>query len=142
MNANPRPVVIALDGSPRAAKVFDVGLALASALGAPLHVLRTVGIEGEAHEHLDEKTPAEQREAVISAAARDLRTIVQSAPAEMHVVVASPVAGICAWLKEHDARLLVIGTHGYGTLERLLGTTASRLVEQASCDVYVVRAGA
>jgi nucleotide-binding universal stress UspA family protein len=35
---------------------------------------------------------------------------------------------------------LVIGTHGYGALEKLLGTTASRLVERASCDVYVVRA--
>jgi nucleotide-binding universal stress UspA family protein len=140
MSSNERPVVIAVDGSPRAAQVFERGFALAQALGAPVHVLRTVGIEGEAHEHLDEKTPEEVRDATVQAAERDLRTIVQTRSAEAHVLVAAPVSGICAWVKDHDARLLVIGTHGYGALEKLLGTTASRLVERASCDVYVVRA--
>lgn len=139
MSSNERPVVIALDGSPRAAQVFEQGMGLAQALGAPVHVLHTVGIEGEAHEHLDEKTPAEVRAHAVQAAERDLRTVIQGRPAEAHVLVAAPVSGICAFAKERDARVLVIGTHGYGAFEKLLGTTASRLVEQAPCDVYVVR---
>jgi nucleotide-binding universal stress UspA family protein len=140
MSLSERPVVIALDGSSRAAHVFEQGVAVARALGAPVHVVRTVGIEGEAHEHLEERSPEEVRDAAVASAARDLRVLVGSHPAEVHVLIAAPVSGVCGWVKDHDARLLVIGTHGYGTIEKLLGTTASRLVERASCDVYVVRA--
>jgi nucleotide-binding universal stress UspA family protein len=133
-------VVIAVDGSPRAERVFARGLALAQSLGAPVHVVRTVGIEGEAHERFDEKSPSEVRDSVVQAAERDLRTLVAGRSAEAHVIVASPVSGICAFAAGYDAQLLVIGTHGYGAIEKLLGTTAARLVERASCDVYVVRA--
>jgi nucleotide-binding universal stress UspA family protein len=140
MSSSERPVVIALDGSPRAARVFEQGVALATALGAPVHVVRTIGIEGEAYEHLEERSPSEVRDEAIASATRELRVIVGSQPAEVHVLVASPVSGVCDCVKQCDARLLVIGTHGYGTLEKLLGTTAARLVERAACDVYVVRA--
>ncbi len=139
--SDPRPIVIAVDGSPRASEVLNAGLALAHALGAKVHVVRTVSIEGEAHETLAERTPSEVRDDVASDAARDLRVLLYHAhtDAEAHVLVAAPVAGVCGFAKGVNARLLVVGTHGYGAIEKLLGTTAARLVEEASCDVHVVR---
>jgi nucleotide-binding universal stress UspA family protein len=35
--------------------------------------------------------------------------------------------------------LIVIGSHGYGGLDRVLGTTAARVVNHALCSVLVVR---
>lgn len=140
-NPDTRPIVIAVDGSPRAPEVLAAGIALARALGAKAHVVRSVSIEGEAHETLAERTPAEVREDLASDAARDLRVLLYHAhsDAEAHVLVAAPVAGICEFARRVDARLLVVGTHGYGAIEKLLGTTASRIVEHAPCDAYVVR---
>jgi universal stress protein F len=34
---------------------------------------------------------------------------------------------------------VVIGSHGYGGLDRVLGTTAAKIVNHASCSVLVVR---
>lgn len=141
MNANDSPVVIAVDGSPRAALVLERGLALAKALGAKAHVVRAVSIEAEAHEQLVEKTPEQMRDDLQSDAARDLRVLLYHAhsDAEAHAIVAAPISGVCAFAAEHHAQVLVVGSHGYGALERLIGTTAARLVEHAPCDVYVVR---
>ena len=36
----------------------------------------------------------------------------------------------------------MIGSHGYGGLDRILGTTAARVVNHALCSVFVVRASA
>ena len=42
--------------------------------------------------------------------------------------------------KEHDAAVLVVGTHRHGRLARLLlGSTARGVIEQAPCPVLVVR---
>ena len=35
--------------------------------------------------------------------------------------------------------MIVIGSHGYGGLDRILGTTAARVVNHALCSVFVVR---
>ena len=40
------------------------------------------------------------------------------------------------------ADLIVIGAHGYGRLDRLLGTTASKVVNHADRDILVVRSSA
>lgn len=136
-----RPIVIAVDGSPRAAKILEAGLTLARAVGGRVLVVRAVSIEGEAHETLSERTPVEVRDDVASDARRDLRVLLYHAhtDAEAHVLVAAPVSGVCGFAKDVGARLLVVGSHGYGTLEKLLGTTAARIVEEAPCDVLVVR---
>src|SRR5262249_52175656 len=47
---------------------------------------------------------------------------------------------ICSAAREHDVDLIVIGSHGYGLLDRLLGTTAAKVVNHADRSVLVVRA--
>jgi len=46
---------------------------------------------------------------------------------------------LCSVARDEQAELIVIGSHGYGGIDRLLGTTAARVVNHADCSVLVVR---
>jgi nucleotide-binding universal stress UspA family protein len=48
---------------------------------------------------------------------------------------------VCETAKADGVDLVVIGSHGYGGIDRLLGTTAAKIVDHAPCSVYVVRTG-
>lgn len=61
------------------------------------------------------------------------------AGAKSHVRLGQPADVICDIAKEIGADMVVIGAHGYGLVERLLGTTASKIVHRAPCSVLVVR---
>jgi nucleotide-binding universal stress UspA family protein len=55
------------------------------------------------------------------------------------VVVGRPATEIVRFLQEAGADLLVMGTHGYGGVKRLLlGSVADQVVRQATCPVLVV----
>ena len=51
-----------------------------------------------------------------------------------------PWEALCDAARASGARLMVIGAHGHRALGRLLGTTASRVLERAPCTVVAVRA--
>ena len=55
------------------------------------------------------------------------------------VVVGRPAAEIVRFAREHEADLIVMGTHGYGSVKRLLlGSVADQVIRQAACPVLVV----
>jgi nucleotide-binding universal stress UspA family protein len=70
--------------------------------------------------HLREEVPTELLEAV-------------------DVKVGIPWDAICQEAKRIHADLIIVGSHGYGTLDRILGTTAAKVVNHAECSVMVVR---
>lgn len=80
---------------------------------------------------------------LLDAARRELTTLADEVGPEriggVDVDFASPWSGICEAAKKHDVELIVIGAHGYGLLDRLLGTTASKVVNHADRSVLVVR---
>jgi len=52
----------------------------------------------------------------------------------------SPAASILDYAREHDADLIVMGTHGHPTPERFLaGSVAERVAREAPCPVLTVR---
>ena len=53
--------------------------------------------------------------------------------------LAIPWQGICEAARRVGADLIVIGSHGYGGLDRLLGTTAAKVVNHARVSVMVVK---
>ncbi len=56
------------------------------------------------------------------------------------VLVGDVVASIVAFTSQHSTALLVMGAHQRSTvLERIVGTVISRLADQTSCPVLVVR---
>ena len=42
-------------------------------------------------------------------------------------------------MADADFDLIVIGSHGFGTIDRILGTTAAKVVNHAERNVLVVR---
>lgn len=56
-----------------------------------------------------------------------------------HSLERSPAAGLDGWAQEHQADLIVVGSHGYRGLQRwLIGSVAEATVRHAPCSVMVV----
>jgi universal stress protein F len=56
------------------------------------------------------------------------------------VAVGVPWQAVCETARKLEADLVVIGSHGYSGFDRVLGTTAAKVVNHAHCSVLVVRA--
>jgi nucleotide-binding universal stress UspA family protein len=61
------------------------------------------------------------------------------AVAGTHVRIGQPADVVQDVAREIGADLVVIGAHGYGPIERLIGTTASKIVHRSHTSVLVVR---
>ena len=142
---NVRRILVGLDGSPRETLVLAAAQDLALRFGAALRLVRAVGIPPEipAEAWL---APACSLKAYLEQAAHDgLERCAQTlcdalrSSCTLHVVVASPWEALCLCAQTQQAELIVIGSHGYGGLDRILGTTAARVVNHAPCSVFVVR---
>jgi nucleotide-binding universal stress UspA family protein len=55
------------------------------------------------------------------------------------VEVGSPAAEIVRYAHDHAAQVIVLGSHGHGSVRRfMLGSVADRVLRQASCPVMLV----
>jgi nucleotide-binding universal stress UspA family protein len=139
-----KKILVALDGSPRQEGVLRAACELARRTDAKLVLFRAVTMPRELPPETyliaepDLITVLERRATV------DLEAIAKGVPAGLldglRVAVGSPWDSICRMAKEADTDLIVIGSHGYDTLDRLLGTTAGKVVNHADRAVLVVRA--
>lgn len=139
----PNPIVVGLDGSQRQQAVFDTAVALADETGAPVHLCRAVTVPVSIPAAAWTMQGDELADYLVSHAREELQTLVarlpEGAQGPVHVKLGQPAEVLCDVAREVDAQTLVIGSHGYGTVERLLGTTASKVVNYAPCNVLVVR---
>jgi nucleotide-binding universal stress UspA family protein len=67
------------------------------------------------------------------------RTVPAGVVAGVRVELGTPWRSILDAARRAGADLVVIGSHGYGGLDRLLGTTAAKVVNHADRSVLVVR---
>jgi nucleotide-binding universal stress UspA family protein len=136
-------ILVCLDSLPRSTAVLAAAVDLATRTGAKLDLLRTVGIPTDIHGGLVGLSPAELSERLAEWAHADLATFAASAPPGMvegrHVRVGTPWDAICREAISLDVDLIVLGSHGHTVLDRLLGTTAARVVNHADRSVLVVR---
>jgi nucleotide-binding universal stress UspA family protein len=121
-----------------------MAVAEAQSNGAELVLLRAVGIPadspytGTAMSPTDVLNVLEQRAEVdLTELARDL--IPAGVPWKVLVDTNTAWPAICSTAQAIDAALIVIGAHGYGAIDRMLGTTAARVVNHADRSVLVVR---
>lgn len=139
----PKIIVAAVDTSPRASGVLDEAIDLAQKLGGKLVLVRAVGIPYEIPSEALTASPDAVPEILERLAKEDMDRRVASVPAglvqsiEVHTGV--PWQVICREADKAKADLIVIGSHGYHGIDRLLGTTASRVVNHADRSVLVVR---
>lgn len=135
-----RTILAGLDGSAREAEVFRTAAGLAARDGATLHVCRAVSIPIGMPDIVWSMSMVQLDATLITEAERAMAARIADVPgAKSHVRLGQPADAIIDIAKEIGADLVVIGAHGYGPLERLLGTTASKIVHRAPCSVLVVR---
>lgn len=136
-------ILVALDGSARAPHVLAVAVDLARRTGAKLHLYRAVGIPAELPALAFSLSPAAVASLLERLAKEELDELAKGVPidvlAGVRVSLAIPWQGVCEAAHLVKADLIVVGSHGYAGLDRLLGTTAAKIVNHAEHSVMVVK---
>jgi nucleotide-binding universal stress UspA family protein len=139
-----KTILVALDTSPRAPYVLAAAIDLAHRTSARLTLFRSVGVPPEIdQEEVIGMPPKAFAEKLVASAKQALMRFREEVPSELleavEVKVGTPWGAICDEARKIKADLIVIGSHGYGGLDRILGTTAAKVVNHADCSVLVVR---
>jgi len=139
-----KTILVGADGSARQKAILSAAAELARRTRAKLILFRAVSLPTELPPEAylmapDEVTKILERraQAALEEAARDVPS---ELIAKLHVAIGVPWQTICRAAKEDDADMIVIGSHGYDTLDKVLGTTAAKIVNHADRSVLVVRA--
>ena len=136
-------ILVCLDASPRAPFVLEAAADLARRTGSRLCILRTIGIPAEIDQELLVHSAAGVIETMTAKAKSDLAKLAETLPESsvegIHVHVGTPWDSICREAKLLDADLVVLGSHGYSGFDRILGTTAAKVVNHCDRSVMVVR---
>lgn len=139
-----KSVMACLDTSPRAASVLAAAHDLARRSGASLVLFRSVGLPPELEGELLTMAPQDVGGELLRRAEADLRdraaALTPGAVADVRVRIGVAWDAICTEARELDCDVIVIGSHGYTVLDRLVGTTAAKVVNHADRSVLVVRA--
>lgn len=135
-------LLVAVDGSPRAETVVTAAARMAELANAELVLFRAIGRSSDMpREVLNLMDSLE--DVLIANAHAELERIAASLPKDRveRIVTSFATAwdGICQTARELDVDLIVIGSHGYSGLDRVLGTTAAKVVNHADRNVLVVR---
>ena len=137
-----KKILVALDGSPRAPEVLAYAESLARLTGARLVLFRSFGIPPDmalAWPASDQPLESSLR----TEARRYLDACAEKLPGDVlagvRVEIGIPWQAVCSAAVDEHADLIVIGSHGYGGVDYLLGTTAAKIVNHADRPVLVVR---
>jgi nucleotide-binding universal stress UspA family protein len=140
---HPKIILAAVDNSRRAAGVLAEAIDLAQKLGGKLVLVRAVGIPHEIPAEAFTESPRGVAEILERIARQELEAQARAVPegliSKLLVTTGVPWEVICRDAEQEKADLIVIGSHGYSGIDRLLGTTASRVVNHANRSVLVVR---
>jgi nucleotide-binding universal stress UspA family protein len=137
-------ILVALDASPNASAVLDAAIELATKLDARLLLLRAVRLPVEPlPDNSFAAPPTQLVDAFIETAKRDLAELASRIPAHLFEGATAEVGvawdAICSHGRDHDVDMIVIGSHDYRLIDRILGTTAAKVVNHADRPVLVVR---
>jgi nucleotide-binding universal stress UspA family protein len=136
-------ILVALDASPRAPLVLADAARLAGLTGAKLILFRAIGVPPEMPREIFANTDVRLEDMLRSNAHHALQDLARAISPELveqlTTELATPWDGIVRAAKAHDVDLIVLGAHGYGTLDRMLGTTAAKVSNHADRNVLIVR---
>lgn len=141
-----RHILLATDFSPHSALALKRAVELAKNYGAKLSLIHAVEqvvypsdsdfLIAEPYDYL------ETDQLIYDNAVERLDNMAKKIELEnvQHEVTwGSPKYAVLSYAEAQNVDLIVAGSHGRHGLARMLGSTASRLVNNASCDVVVVR---
>lgn len=135
-------ILVGLDDSPRAHLVLAAAAQLAALTRARLVLFHAVGVVPDpARAGVSADVPLEQR--LLAEARAKLVALAKDVPADtieaIEVALATPWDGIYRIAKDLEADLIVVGSHGYRVLDRILGSTATKVVNHADRNVLIVK---
>ena len=133
-------VMAALDGSARAPGVFRAACGIAAPFGARIYVFRAIDVPPEFPAAAAYKD-GDPLPAFLERQAREQLSFITHATqrviVEPPIIVQShqPWRAIVETSQRLSIDLIVMGSHGYAGLDRLLGTTAGKVANHATCNV-------
>ena len=134
-------ILAAVDGSVRSRGVFDAALELADRFDAQVHLFRSVAVPPEfpaaarmPADGLPDWLAKEGRRSLAELAAGHPRAVIEAPD----MTTVQPWKAILAAAVRLKADLIVIGSHGHGGWDRILGTNASKVADHADRSVLVV----
>ncbi|MDP8924355.1 MAG: universal stress protein [Chloroflexota bacterium] len=139
----PTHILVGIDGSPHSRAAWHFALELARCFGGRLTAMHVVvvtpvwssfdrsALGAEAAEQAARAYGQHLLDEARSLAGDEIETVLRFGP---------PAEAICQRAVDSSADLIVLGSRGLGTLERLvMGSVSSAVVRQAPCSVLVVR---
>jgi nucleotide-binding universal stress UspA family protein len=142
-----RALLVATDGSLAAGAALDEAIALAAETGAAVAAITVwralqgdFGLAYPSAAMLDDLLEAERKHAEAALAEATARAEAAGVTITTRLATGDPAEQICAYAREIDARLVAVGTRGYGSVASLLlGSVSNAIIRQAPCPVLVVR---
>lgn len=136
-------ILVGLDASPRAAAILQTAVEMARRGGGKVLLFRAVGIPLGIPNEAYSMSPASLAELLEVEAKRYLDQAAAKVPPELLlgtvIGVGTPWQALCAAADHNNIDMIVIGSHGYSGIDRLIGTTAAKVVNHATQSVLVVR---
>lgn len=136
-------ILAAVDGSSRARGVVQAAAALAERCDASVVLVRALTLHPDLPPAAMVLTPDQVADLVRENALDTLRTLELDIPEKRRRGVRAGFGAPCdiidRFVEAESADLIVIGAHGYGGFDRMLGTTAAKIVNHATRAVLVVR---
>ena len=137
-------ILVALDGSPHQRNVLAASVALAQKLGGKLTLFHAVSLPMPLPPSALAVPPDDVGVMLATEARAHLDELVRDVPpaliARVRVEIGVPWRAVCDAAEAEKSDLIVVGSHGYGGIDRLIGTTAAKIVNHAHCSVLVARA--
>ncbi|HEY0251579.1 MAG TPA: universal stress protein [Kofleriaceae bacterium] len=131
---------MALDSSTRGPIVIKAASQLAKLTSSELILYRAITAEPVQLEQLIDDNSVEDH--LVRRGHAELDELAKSCEAPIEAItteLATPADGILHTARTRDVDLIILGSHGHGLLERLIGTTAQKVFERADRNVLVVR---
>ena len=136
-------ILVCLDASPRAVFVLETAVDLAQRTGAKLVLLRSVGLPAEIDQEFYVHAAKSMTELLVDKANSELDALTKNTPPGLiegyDVHIGTPWDTICREATARDCDLVILGSHGYSGMDRILGTTAAKVVNHCERSVLVAR---
>ncbi|KIC07846.1 universal stress protein [Leisingera sp. ANG-M1] len=129
-------VPVSFEAGRNAAQALEIADAIRASGGriTVLHVLEQLP------QYASDQLPADHIDAARATVSGKLAPLTENLPdAELVVVEGHSARSILDYAEEHAKDCIVLAGHRPGMQDLLLGSTAARVVRQASCSVHVVR---
>jgi nucleotide-binding universal stress UspA family protein len=123
-----KKILVGLDASPRSDEVLDAAVELAGKTGAKLILLRVVTVPLDVPLLAWSVAPADLGGLLEREARKEIELVGQRLPPGLldhtRVRLGTPWQSVCEMARDEDVDLIVVGSHGYSGVDRLIGTCA------------------